>query len=48
MNNKKLKNLRGGGISMRGLKTKKGGGNSVNRMNRIKSNKNNAILRSFS
>lgn len=47
MNNKKLKHLRGGRISIRGLKTKKGGGNSVNRMNRIKSNKNNAILRSF-
>jgi serine/threonine protein kinase len=47
MNNKKLKNLRGGGMSIRGLKTKKGGSNSVNKMNRIKSNKNNALLRSF-
>jgi serine/threonine protein kinase len=44
MNNKKLKNLKGG--SMRGLRTKRGNMSS-NKLNRIKSNRNNALLRKF-
>jgi serine/threonine protein kinase len=44
MNNKKLKNLKGG--SMRGLRTKRWNMSS-NKINRIKSNRNNALLRKF-